>query len=50
MLSIHIYSPGALIVYALILNEKLSASTAGRKKDVKRSKKMEQREIIKNGS
>ena len=52
MLSIHIYSAGALIVYAVLLNEKLSASTPRRKKQIKRDNKMEQQEIIKmkNGS
>ena len=39
-------------MYAVILNRKLSANTTRRKKDVKRGKKVEKREIIKirNGS
>ena len=51
MLAIHICYPGALIVYAVILNEKLKASKP-RGKQTKRDKKMEQKEIIKmnNGS
>ena len=50
MLSIHIYSAGALIVYAVILNKKLSATTPRRKKEMKRDKKIERQEIIKNES
>ena len=47
MLSVHICYPGALIVYAVILNEKLAASKP-RGKQTKRDKKMKQQEIIKN--
>ena len=51
MLAILICYPGALIVYAVILNEKLTASKP-RGKQIKRDKKIEQPEIIKmnNGS
>jgi hypothetical protein len=50
MLAILICYPGALIVYAVILNKKLSATTPRRKKEMKRDKKIERKEIIKNGS
>ena len=44
--------PGALIVYAAILNEKLKASKPKKKKDKIRDSKMEQEEMIRmrNGS
>ena len=37
-------------MYAVILNKKLSATTPRRKKEIKRDKKIERQEIIKNGS